>query len=136
MVNTWETEVDEQTKLVNLYSQIGAHITLDDSGKEEVWGIAKYLEPGQFSLKAVEGEPVGYWTISPTDGLIHVFLKTPLHTLVDKAVQQFIKYAEIRKTEVTAPKSTKARTPRSPAAPPEPSEDELVISNMRKLFGK
>ena len=98
--------------------------------------MVKYLEHGNYALKPAEGELVGNWTRSPVDGLIHVFLETPLQALADKAVQGFAKYAEMHRMAIPAPKSTKARTPRTPKPEPGPSEDEVKISELRKIFGK
>jgi len=117
--------------------QVKAHVALEDSDKEH-WGMVKYLEPGNYKLGAAEGELVGNWSRSPGDGLIHVFLETPLEALADRAVQEFARFAEARAMVASAPKTTRARTPRTPkpTPEPEPSEELTTISNLRKLLSK
>lgn len=136
-MSTWETEEEEmveQPKKPDYKSK--AHIALEDSDNE-TWGMAKDTE-GSFIWETGKGVLVGQWSRSPVDGLIHVFLETPVQALVDKATQQFAKYAEARrakKAEGPAPRArtTRARTPKEPE---EPSEELQTISNLRKLLQK
>ena len=140
------TIINPKKRPAMLDMQVKAHIALEDSDKES-WGMVKYLAPGTYKLGAKEaeegeegeeGELVGNWSRSPGDGFIHVFLETPLQALVDRAVQEFARYAEMRKETASIPKTTKARTPRAPKPEPEPepNEDLTTISNVRKLLGK
>lgn len=130
--------IDPEKRPVRLDYQTKAHIVLEDSDKEN-WGMVKYLGPGYYTLKTVEGELVGNWSRSPVDGLIHVFLETPLQALIDKATQQFAEYAEMRKGKqqtVSAPRAGKARIPKVQTPTPGPSEEQLKINSLRKLLGR
>ncbi len=127
--------IDPESRPAKLDYQIKAHVVLEDSLSEN-WGMVKYLKPGTYSLEAIEGEIVGNWSISPTDGFIHVFLETPLTALADRAVQEFAKYAEMRKDTASIPKSIKSRTrtPKAPAPEPEPNENQVKIDGLRRML--
>lgn len=128
--------IDPEKRPAKLEYQVKAHIALEYSDTE-VWGMAKYIEKGVYTLEAAEGELVGNWSRSPTDGLIHVFLETPLTALVDKATQDFATYAVKRREQAEAPKATRTRkAPKTPKAEPEPNEDEVAISRLRNLLRK
>ena len=119
--------------------QIKAHVALEDSDKQS-WGVSRDTG-GVITWKLGEGEIIGTWSRSPTDGLIHVFLESSIAALVDKSVQAFAEYAEKRRAEMEAPKAAKAKTPRAPKAPkvkpePEPSEAMVKIGQLRDLFKK
>lgn len=129
------TIIDPEKRPAKLSLLVKAHVALEDSNKE-TWGMVKYMKPGEYNIEAAEGELVGNWSRSPKDGLIHVFLETPLAALNDRAIKQFAEYAEIRKAAASAPKARKARGPRAPVSEPGPSEAQVAISNMRKLIGK
>jgi len=136
-MTTWETEEDDEVEQPGkLEYQVKAHVALEDSDKE-TWGMVKDTE-GNFIWETGQGALVGQWSRSPVDGLIHVFLETPIQALVDKATQQFAKYAETRRTQkIEAPghKTRKARTPKEPE--PEPQSENLAkIDSLRALFGK
>ncbi len=115
----WTLETEDPKELK--YS-ISAHVALEDSDTE-TWGVAKDTD-GSFQWKTGDGELVGTWSRSPSDGLIHVFLETPLLALVNKATQHFAELARQRETAVDAPKSKGARAPRAPKVV-EKSEAEL-----------
>ncbi len=127
--------IDPEAHPVKLEYQIKAHVVLEDSVKED-WGMVKYVEPGTYVLEAAEGELIGNWSKSPTDGLIHVFLETPLQALLDKATQHFAEHAARRKEQPTEKKAKRARAPKTPEPEPGPSEDEVKLANVRRLLGK
>lgn len=129
------TIIDPEKRPMMLDFRVKAHVALEDSDRER-WGMVKYLKPGNYKLEAMEGELVGNWSLSPGDGLIHVFLETPLEALADRAVQEFAKYAEARRITAAVPKVTRARTRKTPVPAPEPSEELTTISNLRKLLSK
>lgn len=114
--------------------KIKAHVALEDSDIH-TWGVTKDIE-GSYTWKPGEGQIVGTWSRSPSDGLIHVFLEEPISALVDKATQSFARLAETRKTETPRTKTTRTRAPKTAKPPAEPSEEEVTISNIRKLLGK
>lgn len=134
--------IDPEKRPVKLEYQVKAHVALENSDKED-WGMVKYIEKGVYTLEATEGELVGSWSRSPTDGLVHVSLETPLAALADKATQDFAKLA-IRRQEQAASatatsKVSKSRSPKAPKvtkAALEPNEDEKTINRLRSLFGK
>lgn len=141
MASNWEPEQEQEelepvrtSPLMPLSYQVNAHIALEDSDTQ-TWGMAKDTE-GSFTWKTGEGVIVGKWSRSPVDGLIHLFLETPIMALVDKATQRFAEYAEMRREKAVSPKSGRTRTPKVPAPAPAPSEELITISNLRKLLGK
>ncbi len=143
MTTAWQTETEEEQpkdEQPKLDYQVKAHIALEDSD-DQTWGIVKDTE-GDYGWKTGGGATIGTWSRSPSDGLIHVFLETPIMALVDKATQHFAEYAEKRRADLATLKSGSRtpRTPRTPKAPPEPSEEQVAmssaISNMRKLLSK
>lgn len=135
MVTKWEPEQEEEDSQPKLEYQVNAHITLEDSDTQ-TWGMVKDTEDN-FLWKPGEGILVGKWSRSPVDGLIHVFLETPLMALVDKATQRFAEYAERRRTTSSAPK-TRSKSSRTPKVEPVaiPAEELTTINNLRKLLGK
>ena len=129
--------------------KLKAHLALEDSGNNSgsgsgsgsdsnTWGILKDTH-NDYAWVAGLGEIVGTWTRSPKDGLIHVFLEESIIALVDKATQNFAKYAEARRAAMSAPKTTRARTTtarvKAPVEEPGPSENQIKIDNLRGLFG-
>lgn len=149
MTSNWQPELEDQTteqqaggfiyhlpqKQSQLEYQVTCHVVLEDSDTQ-TWGMARNTE-GDLLRQPGEGELVGRWSRSPVDGLIHVFLETPIMALVDKATQRFAEYAEMRREKaLSSPKSGKTRAPRTPTPAPIPSEELTTISNLRKLLGK
>ncbi len=118
--------------------QIKAHVALESSDSQ-MWGVARDVE-GSYTWKPGEGQIVGTWSRSPADGLVHVFLETPLTALMDKATQNFVRLAEKREAEKreadTSSKTRKTRTPKREKPAEEPDEALTAIENIRKLLNK
>lgn len=114
--------------------QIKAHVALEDSDGQP-WGILKDTN-SDFNWKPGDGQIVGTWSRSPKDGLIHVFLETPITALVDKATQRFAEYAEKRRQEPASAKTRAPRTPKvkAPVEPTETAEELQTLSRLRDLF--
>lgn len=131
-MTNWQPEADEEWPETPQY-QIKAHVALEDSDTQS-WGITKDVE-GNFLWKPGDGSIVGTWSRSPVDGLVHVFLETPLAALIDKATLRFAEYAERRRT-IAPTKTPRTKTPKPQREPVGVSEDLTAISNLRKLLGK
>ena len=120
-------------------AQVKAHVALIDSDKYD-WGIAEYTE-GNFEWAVPDKEKVtvGTWSRSPADGLVHVFLETPIAALQDRAVQALLDYAEKRRAKEAPPtKKTRAKTPRAVKEPEPVVVDEYIdrIASIRAKLKK
>jgi len=144
MGSNWETEREEGApEEVQVRGQfpgpkpeykIKAHVVLEDSDTQ-TWGMVKDTD-GKITLEPGEGILVGQWSRAPYDNRIHVFLETSIMALVDKATLNFAKYAEIRRQEASAPKSSRTRTPRAPKTQPVEDESMAKIAALRNRIGK
>ena len=123
----------------DLPSPTRAHVALVDSDKYD-WGIAEYTE-GNFEWAEPDREKVvvGNWSRSPADGLIHVFLETPIAALQDKAIQALMDYAEKRRAKET-PSAKKPRTrapkPEKVQEPDAHDENLAKIASLRQKLGR
>lgn len=116
-MSAWETEGERK----KLEYQVRASLILEDSDKE-TWGLVRDTE-GSFTYEKGQGELVGTWSKSPTNGCYHVSLETPVMALVDKATQRT---AELVKRRQEAPLHPSSKRPSE--APP----TGKVFDNLRK----
>lgn len=134
-MSSWDTESEKESQKEQPETpeyKVRAHLALEDTDTHD-WGLVKDTE-GNICWKRGEGQLVGTWSRSPSDGLIHICLETTIMALVDKATLQFAKYAEKRRTEIAAPKARSSRGPRAPKPEPEQSEALTVLDSVRKLL--
>lgn len=136
-MSSWDTEGEKESQEeqpVTPEYKVKAHIALEDTDTHD-WGLVKDTE-GDICWKSGEGQLIGTWSRSPSDGLIHICLETTITALVDKATLQFAKYAEKRRTEIAAPRTRSSRGLRAPKAEPEQSEALTMLDSVRNLLNQ